>query len=415
MGSYKKDNIGSGSVIYPLNQTAYRVAFLDHVRGIAIISVFLFHALAAAFGYSMLPWNGMFRGFSAPASFLALLSLNIGWIGVPIFFVVSGFCIHMSFQREGQEWSSFYIRRFFRIYPAYLAALLLFASYYSNTGHDLWLQLRNHLLLIHNFDRHTYHGINSSFWTIAVEVQLYLAYPFLLMLVGKLGWRRTLMTLAIIESLIHGWDAIAESFVGAQALYGCKIPSIFFKVSPIDHFLNVSPFAYWFSWSLGAFTADAFLKGRPMSFARCSVPLWGCLVIASYLARPLAPFFFPFSAVLTATVISKCLSGFRPNIRVPQFFLDHLRKTGVCSYSIYLLHQPLLAPIAKLFSSLFWEVSVHPLLRFLICVASWGIIMPLGYLWYLSIEKPGIAFGKRAIQKMTAMRQAPSVPAKQGG
>src|SRR5579863_4992242 len=103
-----------------MNQPNRRIDFIDDVRGIAILSVFLFHAVAAAYGYSMLSWNGWFRNFDVPKSFLALLPLNIGWIGVPIFFVVSGFCIHVSFQQQGCEWRSFFIRRFFRIYPAYI-------------------------------------------------------------------------------------------------------------------------------------------------------------------------------------------------------------------------------------------------------------------------------------------------------
>jgi peptidoglycan/LPS O-acetylase OafA/YrhL len=47
-------------------------------------------------------------------------------LGVPIFFVVSGFCIHVSFQQQSREWGGFFLRRFFRLYPAYLAAVLLF-------------------------------------------------------------------------------------------------------------------------------------------------------------------------------------------------------------------------------------------------------------------------------------------------
>jgi peptidoglycan/LPS O-acetylase OafA/YrhL len=300
----EKNTTHGGSARYSINRQDPRIEILDHVRGVAIISVFLFHALAAAFGYSMLSWNGWFRSFSVPASFIALLPLNIGWIGVPIFFVVSGFCIHASFQRGDQKWSSFWIRRFFRIYPAYLAALLLFACCY--TGNDLWLQLRNHLLLIHNFDARTVHGINTSFWTIAVEAQLYLVYPLLLVLVGKIGWQRTLIALATYEFLMRGWGGVVQSMLAAQM----RIPSFIFNLSPILYYLNATPLTYWFSWAIGAFIADEFLNSRPLSFSRISVPLLGLLVLLSYFARPLSPFFFPLSALLAAAAISKCLFGF---------------------------------------------------------------------------------------------------------
>src|SRR3974377_361898 len=103
-----------------MNKSGKHIDFLDHVRGLAILSVFLFHSLNESFHRSSLPWNGWFRDFSVPKSFLLLLPASFGWAGVAIFFVVSGFCIHYSFHLQGREWRSFFIRRFFRIYPPYL-------------------------------------------------------------------------------------------------------------------------------------------------------------------------------------------------------------------------------------------------------------------------------------------------------
>ena len=103
-----------------------RIDFLDPIRGIAILLVFVFHSLGTAFGRDELPWGPWFRDFNVPGSFLLLLPATFGWVGVAIFFVVSGFCIHLSYSRLPQ-WSLFLQRRFFRIYPPYLVALLFFA------------------------------------------------------------------------------------------------------------------------------------------------------------------------------------------------------------------------------------------------------------------------------------------------
>ncbi len=188
-----------------MKQERKHIDCLDYLRGVAILFVFLYHCLGFSFDSFSLPWNGWFPSFATPNAFLMVLPPSYGWVGVAIFFVVSGFCIHMSFEQQGREWTGVFIRRFFRIYPAYLLTLLVFALLFPITqldfssGHDGWSQLISHLLLIHNFNPLTTTGIDGPLWTIAVEVQLYLIYPLLLMLVAKSGWRRTMFVLAVCE------------------------------------------------------------------------------------------------------------------------------------------------------------------------------------------------------------------------
>src|ERR1700685_485915 len=98
---------------------------LDYTRAVAIISVIAFHCLCAV--GAQIYWNIWVRNLNVPLSGLVALPLNLGSLGVAIFFVVSGFCIHLSFQQQGKRYSDFFIRRFFRIYPAYLAAVFLFS------------------------------------------------------------------------------------------------------------------------------------------------------------------------------------------------------------------------------------------------------------------------------------------------
>src|SRR5215469_5032900 len=133
------------------------VEILDYVRALAILLVLSFHALGSAFEYEALPWNGWIRDFSVPLSYIFLLPFSFGGVGVALFFVVSGFCIHLSFQRQGRDWRSFWIRRFFRIYPAYLAAMAfavicLQANKQTNL-HDwpIWKQLLTNAFLVQNF------------------------------------------------------------------------------------------------------------------------------------------------------------------------------------------------------------------------------------------------------------------------
>ena len=387
------------------NEPSHRVDFIDYIRGVAILSVFLFHSLQSVFHFSSLPWNGWLRDFAVSKMFLALLPLSFGWAGVSIFFVVSGFCIHVSFQVQGREWGSFFIRRFFRIYPPYLMAIILFTVLFFTTqlrwSSDTigWRQAINHLLLIHNFDPASYYAINPSFWTIAIEAQLYLLYPLLLLLVKKCGWQKTMIAVALCELLIRSLQSAFEAMLGAGITFGFRMPHFMYHIMPAFHWLTVLPLSYWFSWSLGAFIADAHLAGRALPFVKSSARLWLVLTVTSYFVRPLAPFFFVLVALLTATVISKLLSGYRPKIPIPHFCLDHLRQTGVWSYSIYLIHQPLVGLYALTLPLIFIKPENYLGLRFLLCAASWLVIMPLGGIWYRLFELPSIALGKRIIKR----------------
>ena len=175
--------------IAPISRSDDHLSFLDHIRGLAIILVFGFHALHPAFGRSDLPWDGWFRDFNVPRLFLVLLPVSSGSIGVAIFFVVSGFCIHLSHERSKQkDLRTFFVRRFFRIYPPYFLALAFFALVFPRSRLRLdspsdFANLGSHALLIHNFFKPWAVGINGSFWSLAVEAQLYLLYPLLLVLV----------------------------------------------------------------------------------------------------------------------------------------------------------------------------------------------------------------------------------------
>jgi peptidoglycan/LPS O-acetylase OafA/YrhL len=381
-----------------MNSSHKRVEFLDYLRGIAILAVLFFHTLSHAFGYDELPWSGWLRGFSVHTSFLWLLPFCYGGkAGVAIFFVVSGFCIHMSFQQQGQRWGGFFIRRFFRIYPPYLAALIfsiiviLSYSRLDFQGWEVWRQWLTHLFLVHNASPQTLISINSPFWSLAVEAQLYALYPFLLMVAAKLGWHRAMFIAAACELAIRGTEGFIQT-VNATETVGGRICWL----------LSFSPLGFWFSWAIGAFAADAYLKGRPLPFLGTSPILWLGLAAVSYFVKPLDFFQFLFFALATATVISRLLAGNSPKIKVPRLAVLALKKIGLWSYSIYLLHQPLLNTFTL---AVVWAVSPSsfpPPIMYVLIVFTWLPIIAMSFLWHELFELPAIALGKKIIQKIEA-------------
>jgi peptidoglycan/LPS O-acetylase OafA/YrhL len=158
---------------------------LDGVRGFAAASVFILH-----------------YGGGAQSSFLPLRAIGVvshmGWAGVSLFFVLSGFLISGilwdGYHKPGW-WKRFYIRRSLRIFPLYYLTIVLAFVYWVATGTPvadlkaLWVYLcylSDVPLFQPQIDKLPISLPFIHFWSLAVEEQFYLFWPFLLALfVGR--------------------------------------------------------------------------------------------------------------------------------------------------------------------------------------------------------------------------------------
>ncbi|MGH7991095.1 MAG: hypothetical protein ACREDS_13005 [Limisphaerales bacterium] len=125
---------------------------------------------------------------------------------------------------------------------------------------------------------------------------------------------------------------------------------------------------------------------------------WGVLVVSSYFMAVLSPFFFLFSAVLTTKIISDHMNGAHAHLGSQGFWMEQLRWIGILSYSIYLLHQPLLEMWAGFLRHVF--PGIQPFPTFLCCALFWFPLMLLAIVWYRFLERPGIALGRWTIKRM---------------
>lgn len=369
-----------------MKQGKSHIDFLDYLRGIAIVMVYLFHTLGEAYREGQLPWTGCFRSLQVSWTFLLLSPTTMGWLGVAVFFALSGFCIHYSYERGARKGiGEFYIRRIFRLYPPYLIALLIFAFAYPwHKVHfngllsiaDFW----SHIFLIHNIDGRFLYGINPAFWSIAIEFQLYLIYPALLFIVRRTGWRNSLILLGLFE-------------IGMRVIAG--IWAVSYTPTSTNWF-TFSPFYFWFSWAIGAALADAYLKEKPLPFAQSSTLLWVVLTILSLLVKPLLPLAFPFAALATTTAIAGQLV--RPRLfTLPG--LGYLRFVGITSYSIYLLHQPILGLVPRMIGRFAPALATHHTFVYFVCILMWFPIVWISRLFYRLVELPSIEVGKWCIRK----------------
>jgi peptidoglycan/LPS O-acetylase OafA/YrhL len=159
---------------------------LDGIRGIAILAVMLAHSA------SLIKWG--------PVSKFLLVFLMPGWYGVELFFVLSGFLITGILLRSkaaDNYFTSFYMRRFLRIFPIYYATLLVLLALATRSpwltsvlpvGRDRVL----YFLYLQNWPVFWSHGfvpklgnIVNHFWSLAVEEQFYLTWPVLVWLLPQ--------------------------------------------------------------------------------------------------------------------------------------------------------------------------------------------------------------------------------------
>ena len=245
-----------------------RLRSIDALRGIAALGVVLYHSVSQsqqAVPQNLLQW---------PVKLLQLLS-SFGYIGVFLFFVISGFCIHLQWAKSKAssherpiEFGSFWRRRIRRLYPPYLIAFALFMLMAAlttgiNVTHFFVYDVVMHLLMLHNLDPHTCYSINGVFWTLAIEEQLYLAYFLLLFLRKRWGWTITLVICALARP---GWFFLSHAIWVWKGL-GVPVPE--------------AAAAHWFTWALGAIAVEA-------AFGIVKLPRWCRSLLLSGVAIVLA-------------------------------------------------------------------------------------------------------------------------------
>ena len=300
-----------------------RLAGLDGVRGVAALYVVVFHVFLRAFpGYPMVRAPFWARWFI------------YGRFAVVVFIVLSGFSLALSPARHGwrlDRLSEFAKRRARRILPAYWAALAFSLAVawliVPQPGYgvpDAKSVIVNGLLVQNIVGTHT---PNSAFWSMAVEAQLYLLFPLLLLTVRRRG--------AVV--MIVGVTFV----VAAIGVFGPHIPHV-------DTFVIESPPELAALFAVGILSAG--IVGA--SQARRSWP-WAWLAFACA-APVLAMIWWRGSAwtidrlfwvdLALGPAIACLLAGLatgRPASLVRVLDSRPIRSLGSSSYSLYLTHAPI--------------------------------------------------------------------------
>lgn len=308
--------------------------FLDGMRGIASLAVALFHIWQFAIASPVEPSPAWFRPFNV---------LGYGDRGVAVFLVISGYCLMLPVSAHGESRLPIPIREFAarrarRVLPGYYAVLassiLLVAvvpelgesttgTPWDLTGDNLSAtSIGTHVFAVHNWFESYRWSLNPPLWSVALELQIYVAFAFALLPIA----RRVGTATTVLVSM------------------GISIG------------LNVVGFGFVAPWMLGLFAvgmlcADITAGGRRAGPADAWLAV-GTIAAAIVLVAVFDDFpFLNETAAGVGTGVLICLlaspgdAGFP--IATARSFLSSgpLRTLGDVSYSIYLVHYPIVAAV----------------------------------------------------------------------
>lgn len=363
-----------------------RLPGVDIVRAVAALAVVLSHLRRVPDPGLGVPGSGTW--------FASVVQQSLGAWGVGLFFVLSGLCIHLPMARSRAlnvaaelPLAPYFRRRFLRIYPPHLVALILSALLalalpaWSLVGSALltkptWAQFGLHLGMVHSFVPGAISSINSVLWTIAVETHFYLLYPLLLIGARRFGFARVTLLLAVI--------AIVARSIGLVA------PPTFATIVETNFICRL-----W-EWSLGCCIAERLVaQGAPKSTSGLG---FVALCLGSFAMSPVVRLAFRRllgvelgrqlgnqlvallgPLVFALVVLHAC--GFAHSQRRSFRLLAAL---GVESYSLYLCHPLALASWGWLFTTL----ELPPLAMFLGAIP---VTLMTSWLFFRLVERPFMA------------------------
>ena len=389
-----------------------RLDSIDALRGIAALMVAGYH-IWGHYGVYPFPSLGVVP-WTKSAGLLAYLvsPFRWGYLGGGLFLVLSGFCIHLPFARKRAdaggyqfEWRKFYLRRLWRLYPAYAASVLGTFVLLLVTAH--WTHfigavpsigdLVTHLTLTHGyFDRYFY-GIVDVYWSLALEFQLYLAYPIFLYLFRRLGLTRSIIFLTIFSLLwrlvamdVFHSQLISVAWTGPYAMMGCIL-------------------ARMPEWLFGAWLAEWFVGGRNRNWNRLPLASAAVVVLFTAILSTLEQslwvftdslFGLGFAFVIAAAIVpGRKLFAVNPPKSEENRFYRLLIWMGMISYSLYLFHMQF-----SWFANPWIREISSPALQFVLRTAVLIISIPIIALIFRLVEAPFLS-APRPGKKLFALYQ----------
>ncbi|MDV3349883.1 acyltransferase [Leptothoe sp. LEGE 181152] len=333
-----------------------RVEVIDVLRGLAAMAVVLFH------------FTGYLSLSKTPMSFWSQGIVNIteyGYVGVPIFFVLSGYVIALTASRYRFSFNTgvrFTLRRLVRLTPPYWCMVSLFAltivtgrmfGFFQNTTVTV-AQVVAHLVYAQDILEYT--PLDIVHWTLCLEAQFYIVFSLSNIIIHRYFQKR--------EVLYFSATVVASILINT------------FEVLPNAWFPCL-----WYQFGLGIL----------IYYARCNQKL---AIILFTLASAMAGLDFYRGEIIGVTVLatSFILFSMERFPFIPNSYPKCLSSLGQISYSLYLVHGFVGLGLGIVFKSL--SLQSEMIAWFLILIAV-TLSIAFSVLFNLVCEQPAASWSRQ--------------------
>jgi peptidoglycan/LPS O-acetylase OafA/YrhL len=294
-----------------------RIRHIDGLRGIAIGFVVIYHLWGPAYAF---PLNG-------PSGIAHLPLVANGWVGVELFFIISGFVIARSITHSKNA-LHFIARRFARLFPAMaIASALILAFRLAAHPGPLatppdWIDVLPGLTFVSPSFYTAVLGrpiqaLDGVFWTLFVEMAFYITYGSLYF---RFGARRAIIGLLLIALATLSARWAVDAFTAPRWL----------EIIPLPFEWAGTPFFLWFASGI----LFAMAKANPTYFAAGAITGVASALFQPQIASPATPdrtialliVVALFAAALKSQAVQRVLS------------VKPLLWLGFVSYPLYLVH-----------------------------------------------------------------------------
>lgn len=364
------------------NSVIKRYDYIDALRGFAILGVILVHT-----NMLVTPTN----------SYLYTI-MTQGARGVQLFYILSALSLFLSMNsrknHDNRPILSFYIRRFFRIAPAFYCAIIIYtcysgmsARYWAPNGIEWWY-LPLTAVFLNGWFPETITSVVPGGWSIAIEMTFYMIMPYLFIKLNNIKSTLWALFLSLILSKLAAYVATNVIFVDSLLP-----PELLFDFK----FL-------WFFSQFPFFILGILLYHIIVKYPHCDKKIVLTIILAlSFLfavflnaqtSPPLLPWYV-LSGV--AFLMFSLLLHYSPQKLFVNKFTMFI---GKLSFSIYLVHTMVISILNMVFVDTFlfvWNANVSFVLAFFLILL---VSVCISYFTHKIIEIPGMNLGKYIVKKL---------------